>query len=287
MHENLRDKIKVVNSEIGQQAYIGSEVESVMEYVENNGIKGVIVSFDYGYRGSNLDFLKNYPFLETITIQYYGDIDISAIHYLNNLKKIAINIITNDTQLIDFTCFPILDTCFFDWRPKAKSIFQCTTLRDLRISKFKKDDLANLQELTNLESLLISSSPIKSLKGIENLKLSSLKLNYLTKLDSLTYIEGLANSLQELDIHACKKINSIESISFLKRLDKLGVNNCGEISSIKPIKNLKKLDRFNFWETTNILDGDMTPCLNIKKVAFQNRKHYTHSWEEIKKLTKK
>jgi hypothetical protein len=70
-------------------------------------------------------------------------------------------------------------------------------------------------------------------------------------------------------------------------LEKLGFDNCGDIESIKPISSLKRLSRFEFWESTNILDEDMTPCLNLNEVAFKNRRHYTHTNEEIDKIIRK
>ena len=283
----MKNEIEIVDTEFGQAVYLGSDIEFVMNYATQNKIKGLIISYDRGFRNTTIEFLKNYTFIENLIIQYYGNIDLNGIHYLRNLKKLALNIIANDNQLIDFSCFPNLETCFFDWRPKAKSIFNCKTLKDLRISKFRKENLEDLQELSNLEALTITSSPIKYLKGIENLKISRLRLYYLTKLENLNYIEGLAEYIKELDIHACKKIKNIQQIASLTNLEMLGLNNCGEIDNIKPIKNLKKLYRFNFRESTNILDGDVTPCFDLKDVAFQNRKHYTHTYEEINKVINK
>ncbi len=282
-----KNSIEIVNTELGKAVYVGSGIESTMDYVVKNNIKGLIISHDKGYRATNVDFLRNYPFIEFITIQYYGNIDLSGIHHLEQLKQLVLNIIANDNQPIDFTCFPYLEDCRFSWRPKAKSLFECNSLKFLRINKFKKEDLVDLRKLSNLSCLQITSSPIKSLKGIERLNLKALGLYYLTKLESLAHIEGLVSTLKELDIQACKRINSIREVVSLENLEKLGVNNCGEIDSIKPISNLKRLNRFEFWESTNILDGNMTPCLGLKEIAFKNREHYTHTNEDIYEIIKK
>lgn len=282
-----KNNIETAKTELGEAVYIGSDVEPTMDYVTKNNIKGIIISHDKGFRNINVDFLKKYNFIENLIIQYYGNIDLTGIHSLSNLKRMALNIIANDNQPIDFTCFPYIETCMFDWRPKAKSIFNCKTLKYLRINKFKKDDVGDFKELSNLEVLKITSSSIKTLKGAEMLNINTLGLYYLNNLESLANIESLANTLKELDIQTCKKINSINEVTSLVNLEKLGLNNCGDIESIKPISNLEKLKRFEFWESTNILDGDIKPCLSLKEVAFQNRKHYTHTNEEIYKIIKK
>lgn len=282
-----KNNIEIAKTELGEAVYIGSDVESTMDYVTKNNIKGIIISHDKGFRNTNVDFLNKYSFIENLIIQYYGSIDLTGIHSLNNLKRMALNIIANDNQLIDFTCFPHIETCMFDWRPKAKSIFECKSLKYLRINKLKKTDLTDFKKLSNLEVLKIASSSIKTLKGIETLNLNTLGLYYLNSLESLVNVDGLASTLKELDIQTCKKINNIKDIASLLNLEKLGINNCGEIESIKPVSNLKRLNRFEFWESTNIVDGDITPCLNLKEVAFQNRKHYTHTNEEINKIIKK
>jgi hypothetical protein len=282
-----KNNIEIAKTELGEAVYIGSDVESTMVYVTKNNIKGIIISHDKGFRDTNVDFLKKYSFIENLIIQYYGSIDLTGIHSLINLKRMALNIIANDNQLIDFTCFPHIETCMFDWRPKAKSIFKCKSLKYLRINKLKKNDLTDFKELSNLEVLKIASSSIKTLKGIETLKLNTLGLYYLNSLVSLVNVDGLASTLKELDIQTCKKINNIKDVASLVNLEKLGINNCGEIESIKPVSSLKRLYRFEFWESTNIMDGDITPCLSLKEVAFQNRKHYTHTNEEIDNIIKK
>jgi len=101
-------------------------------------------------------------------------------------------------------------------------------------------------------------------------KLRSLRLALLRRLASLAGVEGLAN-LEELDIHSCRAIRSIEEIGSLSRLKKLFLNNDGEIESLKPIDNLDGLETIGFYESTNILDGDLSPLLRQRKSGFLAR----------------
>src|SRR5690348_16386240 len=109
-------------------------------------------------------------------------------------------------------------------------------------------------------------------------KLFSLRLANLKRLTSLAGIEGLKR-LEELDIHTCRSITSIEEVGFLPQLRKLYLNDDGEIESLKPLERLHCLREVLFYESTNILDGDLTPLVhqkNLLRVSFQNRRHYSH-----------
>ena len=105
----------------------------------------------------------------------------------------------------------------------------------------------------------------------------------LKRLESLAGIEGL-EALEELEIHTCRAIRSIDEIGSLSNLKKLRLNNDGEIESLKPLEKLSTLEEVSFYESTNILDGDLSPLLRqnrLSRVSFQNRRHYTHRREEF------
>ena len=281
-----KNDIEILKTNTGLAVYVGSNVTKAIEVINSRNIKHVIVSHDHGYSQDNVMFLNKIPSVEILTIQHYGPIDISGIHVLYNLKILGLNIIGGNNQVIDFSCFPKIEDCSFTWMSKAKSLFECTSLKKLYLNKFNRNDFEDFKNMYNLEEIAIGSSPIKSLNGLENTNVHSLYLCFLTKLETLTGIESLADKIVELNINTCKKIKNINEVASLVNLERLGFNNCGDIESIKPISNLKRLSRFEFWESTNILDGDMTPCLNLKEVAFQNRKHYTHTNDAIDRIIK-
>jgi hypothetical protein len=65
----------------------------------------------------------------------------------------------------------------------------------------------------------------------------------------------------------------------------LAINDSSEIGTLDFIKPLKKLKHFSF-VGTNVADGDLRPCLNIEHVGFNNKKHYSHTFEGLAKLRK-
>jgi hypothetical protein len=235
-----------------------------------------------GWHGTDLSFLAELPELKSFEIFDFNISDISPIHHLHQLKRLAVT--TYCSTAIDFSAFPQLQSCALEWRPKAASLFQCTTLKDLFLNRYKGKDANAFARLINLESLAILNAPVENLQGLPALaKLRSLRLGGLRRLRSLSGVEDLVN-LEELEIHTCRAIRSIDEIRSLPRLKKLHLNNDGGIDSLKPLAGLAQLESVLFYESTNIVDGDLSPLLrlkNLSRVSFRNRRHYSHRREDF------
>jgi Leucine-rich repeat (LRR) protein len=233
-----------------------------------------------GWAGKDLSFLDQLPGLKSFEIFDFNITDVESIHRLRKLKRLGVT--TYCSTAIEFSAFPDLEICTLEWRPKANSVFQCTTLKDFFINRYKGEDTEPFGNLVHLESLQILNSPVASLDGLRTLsKLRTLRLANLRCLKSLAGIESLAH-LDELEIHTCRGIGSIEEVGSLSQLKRLNVNNCGSIESFRPLTRLHDLEMVVFYESTNILDGDLSPLTqhrNLTRVSFQNRRHYSHRRE--------
>jgi Leucine-rich repeat (LRR) protein len=239
-----------------------------------------------GWQGRSLEFLSNFPELLALSIIGRSAEHIEPIHRLHNLK--LLRVLTYCKNEIRFHEFPRLIDCGLQWRPKAMSLFDVLGLRVLFVNGFNGTDTRQFGRLTHLESLTILGSPISSLEGLATLlELRSLRLGELRKLLSLSGIENLLQ-LEKLQISTCRKIRAIDEISSLSRLQELYVDNMGDIKSLKPLAQLRQLHRVTFVESTNILDGDLTPLVglpSLESVSFQNRRHYSHRREEFRPST--
>jgi hypothetical protein len=283
----LNMKKNIVETEFGQAVYVTSDtIKDDMLFLIKNNIKGVIITNDNGYILDNVDFFKEYDFIEIVIVSAYKEIDYSGIHYLINLKILILNILSKENQYIDFSKFPNLIDCRFNWRAKAISLFDCTSLEYLNITKYKGTDLDKFEKLVNLKTLCIGQSAIETLNGITKLtSLVKLDLFNNRKLSSFNGISVLKH-LKEFSIDSCKGLSEINEISQLENLEKLKINNCGDIESVKPIVGLKNLKEFYFQDSTNVVDGDISPCIGLSKTSFQDRKHYNYKYQEIKNLSK-
>jgi hypothetical protein len=239
-----------------------------------------------GWQGRSLAFLSNFPELLALSIIGRSAEHIEPIHLLHNLK--LLRVLTYCKNEIRFHEFPHLIDCGLQWRPKAMSLFDALGLRVLFVNGFNGTDTRQFGRLAHLESLTVLGSSISSLEGLAPLlELRSLRLGELRKLPSLSGIENLVR-LEKLQINTCRKIRAIEEISSLSKLRELYLDNIGDIKSLKPLAHLSQLHRVTFVESTNILDGDLTPLVglpSLELVSFQNRRHYSHRREEFRPST--
>lgn len=138
-----------------------------------------------------------------------------------------------------------------------------------------------MRNLEQLEELVLTQCKVSSLAGIGKLgELRKLELNYLRTLNDLGDLEGLNYSLQRLEIEACKDIENLYKIGNLKELEFFILWNCGDIPSIGFVKELHQLKHFSFG-STNILDGDLSPCIGIDYIHFTEKKHYSHKRKDF------
>jgi hypothetical protein len=275
--------VQLENGVYGRLAVITSAWSAEMaDYLLANQVVELELNDGKGWSGGDLSFLEKLPLLQSLKII---DLKISSVVPIHSLRELRVlEIITYCQTEIRFSAFPRLEECALEWRPKAASLFGCTTLKKLFVNPYKGKDTAPFSRLANLESLAILNAPVKSLYGLRLLKrLRSLRLGNLKRLHSLAGIEGLAK-LEELEINTCRAIGSIEEVGFLSRLRKLQLNNDANIASLRPLDKLKGLELMLFYESTNILDGDLSPLFrqkNLSRISFQNRRHYSHHREDF------
>jgi hypothetical protein len=256
--------------------------EEMRKALEESEVRELELNDGKGWRGDDLSFLSLLPQLRSFKILDLRIVSDEAIHTLHALRELTV--VTYCENEINFSAFPELETCSLEWRTKASSLFDCMTLRDLFLNRYDGRDAVPLKNLLNLETLGIMNSPVETLEGLSVLKkLRSLRLGRLNCLKSLEGIQGLIN-LEELEIQRCRRIGSIQQAESLSKLRKFFLNDSGEIESLKPIAKLDRLEEVLFYESTNILDGNLTfvaqlPALS--KTSFRNRRHYSHRCEDF------
>lgn len=275
--------IQFEDGQFGRTALVTSAWSNAMsDYLVNQGIAELELNDGKGWRGNDLSFLKRLPHLQAFRIIDLTISSVEPVHFLHELRTLGL--ITYCQTEIRFSAFPRLEECDLQWRPRAESLFNCTTLKNLFLDGYQGKSATSFSNLTSLESLAILNAPLEDIQGLSNLaRLRSLRLANLKNLRSLRGLERLTQ-LEELEIHTCPVIKSIEEIGSLSRLRKLYLNNDGEIESLKPLNQLNQLESVLFYESTNILDGDLSPLthqLKLSRVSFRNRRHYSHTREEF------
>ncbi len=146
-------------------------------------------------------------------------------------------------------------------------------LTSLFFQKMPEKILKIVKELPQLKSLACAQIPFSTLSRMENLRnLQKLQINYCTKLTDISALRECLN-LKILEFTACKQIKDFTPLSQLNNLERLQLFNCGEISSLKFIESMENLKSLVFM-STNILDGDLSPCMRLEYAGTNDKRHY-------------
>ena len=176
----------------------------------------------------NLGVLSQFTKLESLTLDYLDELEnIEAIEELNELSELCI-----------FNC------------SKLDSLESSRPFQNVKTQKLELGDMDFIEStsfistLTNLESLKVSSSGLKSLEGIENFQnLQSLDLEDCLNLSTTDPIGQLPN-LKILNLSKCLEANC----EFLEKMESLVVLNielCQRVKKLPSTEVFKKLNQLN------------------------------------------
>ena len=174
----------------------------------------------------------------------------------------------------------------FDWKKTKLNDLDFTDCTHMTIWHHSSPDhdFSNLPDVPELRSLVIIFSNSERITGLEKYHcLECLEVYYVSKLQTISGIKAL-DGLNLLSIFNAKKTEDFSEIGKLNNIETLRLCDCGDIPDIKFISGMSMLKSFSF-AGSNILDGDMSPLLEhdppLEFVGFNNKRHYSHSWEDI------
>lgn len=236
---------------------------------------------------TSLDFLDRCPTVKHIKISPVSIseqiFDFSTIH--------------RSSELISLHC--INEFCFLEKREMSRAVdIDCSKFSNLKyLSISANRGSTNYENLDALQTLVVGgynnaegnlkgmfSSKIvdtlqlnecgeRSLDGIERSEnMQCLYLLYNRKLEDISALAKVKSTLKALRIVNCAKIKDFSVLSELENLELLELWGSNSLPDLKFLNNLKKLKTFIF--NVNILDGDLTPCLNLSYVYCGKLKRY-------------
>lgn len=258
-------------------------IHECMQFYKEKQLRGVVITTAFDYELQNVDFLADYPEITHLSISD-GIKDVSAVHALKNLNFLMLS---GKNRKIDFIDLSSLRKLIIEWSPYLTHLDSCINLNGLTLRGYnpKTKDCSFVSNITWLKQLEITQSTITKLNGLEKLdSLEKLEFHYCSKLKTLDCLETSKESLTYLFFDHCKSIINHEYVTRLHHLYTLAFNDCGAIPSIKFINTMPSLKDIRFMGT-DVIDGDMTPCIGFKYAAFTNKRHFTHTMEQIEKLS--
>lgn len=251
------------------------------------GARELELNYAKGWRRGDLSFLTDLPDLLSLSIIDWNLEDASVVNRLASLRHLQL--FTCCGTEIRFDRLPRLESCVLEWRPKAKTLFGHIGIRKLYVDRLDAGgDLRPLAGMTALRSLELDGPRLNTLDGVGAVAgLERLEIGLARRLGDIEEL-GACAALTWLELASCRKISDVSSLSALRELRVLRLGDLGEIASIRPLSRLRKLEKLFLLESTNVLDGDLSPLLalpRLEHVSFVDRSHYSHRGTDFPEMS--
>ncbi len=203
--------------------------------------------------------------------------DLDVLYDFPNLKSLDIrnceNPIIRPELAVDLGKISALECYQGDFR-FTRNLEYARLLKTVCLNHFTGNDFSVFEKLNQLDTLQITQSKVVTVDGCEKLpKLQCLYLHYNRKLQDISALEGVRDSLKALRIESCGKISDFSVLSKLENLELLELSGNNELPNLNFLRSMKKLNTFII--SMNVLDGDLTLCKELSYVyLMRGRKHY-------------
>jgi hypothetical protein len=243
---------------------------------------GFALSSDPPYSGVDISFLSEFSYIRYLSL---SDTVVAGAHvfsYLKDLRELTLNY--DQKKPIDYASMPSLAKVFLYWTPAMKTLWDSPSIKALYLYGYTGKTAGDIARLSTLQNLQLTNGPLSDFSDLSRMpNLWALGVYYHRKLETLEDI-GRISGLEVLSLECCKRIEDISPLTDLTNLRVLDLMNMGDINSLEPLQPLVNLEEFYALESTKITDGDLSVLASLPKlrrVIFQNRRHYSHKLEEF------
>jgi hypothetical protein len=167
------------------------------------------------------------------------------------------------------------------WTQVSGSITSASNVETLYLVGYSRPDLTPLAALRSLAELTVKDRPqLRSLRGLSELPaIHSLSIAGARSLADLAELRG-RRALRVLQLEGCRRIPGISDLEGCVGLTFLNLGDCGDIPTIAPIGGMTELEDLYLFESTRVLDGDLSPVLGLPRLRdfrMRDRRGYTPS----------
>lgn len=232
------------------------KISQIVKYINENKILRITINDAYFDKIVNLNFLKEIPNIEEISI-LQNNLNLTPIENLKRLKSLSFS---ETTEKLNLNKFQNLETLGCDYR-NVENLKECKNLKSVSLDFYSKENLIEFQNFNDLETLFLHRTNIKSFYGIENLKnIHKIELHNSPRLESLNGLPNNSEKLKILFIYNAKNLIDYEKLSTLKNLKKLQLVSGGEIESLEMFEKMSNLEFLALG--MNIKNGNKLELMN-------------------------
>lgn len=261
-----------------------SEMESL---VQGGRVHELVLNWAHGFAEADLEFLRPWP-VSRLLVTARWITDLSPIHRLgDHLESLNLPAVHPSAGTLDLAQLPGLTSLSISWPLIKDQKEVLAPLTDLYLESYSPADLAPLAGAKSLTRLRMKQYPqLRSLNGLTAFeRLETLGIFLATKLEDVTALRT-AQAISELHLDTCKKVPTVDDIASVKNLRVLSMANSGDFPSLAPLAGMPELRELYLYESTRIIDGDLTPLLTLprlQQLRIANRRHYSPPVNDIKR----
>ena len=255
-----------------RQVSLDCRIDEALAIYEENALSGVYVRPSYPF--PDLAPLRRFKGLKSLQIWHDEQFDLSVLRELHNLEYIGFGAFTKFK--VDVSSLKHLRELVICWGPKTHFSVAMPQLQSLQVRGWKspKNEIGELAEkFPNLETLCFDRPIFSNLNGVEKFsRLQKLRIRTAPKLTTISEIQG-ASALKTFELEGCKNIIDFPKVIKNQNILDLGYLGCGDIPNISFLNEMTNLRIFRFVDT-NVLDGDLSPCLRLHFTGTLGKRHY-------------
>jgi internalin A len=255
--------------------------------VAEGAVDGLVLNYARGFEGSDLEFLAAWP-LRHLLVLDRGLRDLSPVGKLGATLE-SLSVEGAPGVPVDLGDLPHLRRLWASWRIVEATFHKPEALADATLINYHASDLTPLGTQPTLQELAIQAAPLlESLDAVDNLPyLQRLQVVGARHLIDLSALTSLADSLVDFEVQSCLAADPSNVLGNMRQLRRAGINDCGRIETIRPLAELQDLRVFQAWESTRVLDNDLSPLLTLPKLSeirMRDRRDYKPRVSEIRTL---
>lgn len=255
------------------------------EYIKKHGIQQAKVAMQ---SLSGLPMCAGLKYLYILPPPELKSVDFAPLYEMPEVKYLNCGNHTGDNgqylSEVDYSYINGLEVLLTDVNRKTKNFNKLDSLKGLGVWSYggKNGDLEDLFSSTGLAQLQMISCKNSSLYGIERAEgLRCLYLHMNRRLEDISSLGKLGDTLTALRIEACPKISDFSVLHELKNLELLELTGSNSIESLDFIRSMPKLKTLIL--SMDVLDGNLRPCLDLSYIYVKNRRHYNLKDDDLPK----
>lgn len=242
----------------------------------------------------NIEFLPQCPSLQYLWIipsdGAPDEFDFSPLYQLPQIKYLKCEtqygINKKNGGYLDYSKLRGIQFLDIDYSKFDQNFEKVSGLKTLLLRHYGKrsTSLGDVLLSDNMDVLELSFCGFQSLSGIGVAKsMRFVHLEYCRRLEDISALEDVKDSLVSLNIMNCPKITDFSVLSRLHKLEDLRLKGSNVLPNLSFLRRLPNLRTFVL--KMDVLDGDLKPCLNIPFVFCHDKKHFSHKNVDLPKNT--